>query len=457
MLSLRLPPHCPPCFVQAIVMTRLILNSLCVAVFLASLTSAAPRGFAQWPDRHGPNLNGVVADADAERLPIHWTDTKNVAWKASLHDEGHSTPVISDGTIWLTTATKDGKQQFVIAIDEQTGEILHDKLLFENEEVEELGGARGFNNYAAPSCVTGPGAVYVHFGSYGTAKLDAKTAEVIWQRRDLPCQHFRGPGSSPVLYDDKLVLTFDGVDQQYTTALDAETGKTLWRTDRSTDYEDLGDDGKPLRDGDMRKAYCTPAIVQVGEQTQVLSVGARAMQSYDLETGKELWTLRHNSYNAGIRPLWLPEKKLAIINTGSRGAQLVAVRLDESTQGDVTDSHVEWVRERGNPRFAKPIEHNGLIFQVTDNGVLSCIDVNNGEELWKKRISGDYLASPILAGDRLYFFNQSGLGTVVKAQREPEIIATNDVPEMATSACPAVSNSAIFVRGKEFLFKIQAP
>ncbi|MEP4680264.1 MAG: PQQ-binding-like beta-propeller repeat protein, partial [Rhodopirellula bahusiensis] len=220
---------------QAIVMTRLILNSLCVAVFLASLTNAAPRGFAQWPDRHGPNLNGVVADADAEQLPIHWTDTKNVAWKAPLHDEGHSTPVISDGKVWLTTATKDGKQQFVIAIDEQTGEILHDKLLFENEEVEELGGARGFNNYAAPSCVLGPGAVYVHFGTYGTAKLDAKTAEVIWQRRDLPCQHFRGPGSSPVLYDDKLVLTFDGVDQQYTTALDAETGKTLWRTDRSTD------------------------------------------------------------------------------------------------------------------------------------------------------------------------------------------------------------------------------
>ncbi|TWU15370.1 PQQ-binding-like beta-propeller repeat protein [Allorhodopirellula heiligendammensis] len=438
-------------------MNRLTQLTTFASVLTALLISSFEYSQAQWPDRHGPTHDGVVAEADAEILPIHWTDSENVAWKAPLHGQGHSSPVIAEGRVWLTAATADGTRQSVIAIDEQTGEILHDRVLFENEDVEPLGGAVGFNNYAAPSCVLAPGAVYVHFGSYGTAKLDSRTAEVIWQRRDLPCQHFRGPGSSPVLYDNKLVLTFDGVDQQYTTALDAQTGETLWRTDRSTDYEDLGDDGKPLRDGDMRKAYCTPAIIEVGDQVQVLSVGARAMQSYDLETGQELWTLRHDSYNAGIRPLWLPEKKLVIINTGSRGAQLVAVRMDESTQGDITDSHVVWVRERGNPRFALPIEHDGLIYQVTDNGVLACIDVDTGEELWKERLSGDYLASPILAGDHLYFFNQSGLGSIVNAQREPDIIAVNDVPEMSTTACPAVSHGAIFVRGKEFLFKIQSP
>lgn len=438
-------------------MTRLFFFATFALIFPASPMISTPSVSAQWPGRHGPTDDGVVPAADAEGIPVHWTETKNVAWKAKLHDEGHSSPVIGDGKIWLTAATPDGRQQFIIAIDEGTGEVLHDRVLFENEDVEPMGGAIGFNNYAAPSCVLAPGAVYVHFGSYGTAKLDASTAEVIWQRRDLPCQHFRGPGSSPVLHDDKLVLTFDGVDQQYTTALDAKTGATLWRTDRSTDYEDLGDDGKPLRDGDMRKAYCTPAIVQVDGQSQVLSVGARAMQSYDLETGKELWTLRHDSYNAGIRPLWLPEKQLAIINTGSRGAQLVAVRLDASTTGDITDSHVAWVRERGNPRFAKPIEYEGLIFQVTDNGVLACVDADTGEELWKNRISGDYLASPFLAGENLYFFNQTGLASIVKAQREPEIVAVNDVPNMATTACPAVSNGAIFVRGKEYLYKIQSP
>ncbi len=424
-------------------------------IFLAAVLGVCEPCHAQWPDRHGPTGDGVVSDADAKGLPTHWTDSENIQWKTPLHGEGHSSPVIADGKVWLTTATPDGKKQFVIAIDEATGEVVHDRMVFENDEVEPLGGAQGFNNYAAPSCVTEAGAVYVHFGVYGTAKIDSRTAELVWQRGDLPCQHFRGPGSSPVLHGNHLVLTFDGVDQQYTVALDTKTGETLWRADRSTDYGDLGDDGKPLRDGDLRKAYCTPAIVKVGERMQVLSVGARAMQSYDLETGKELWTLRHNTYNAGIRPLWIPEIKLVIINTGSRGEH-VAVRLDETTLGDITESHVVWIREQGNPRFAKPIYHNGLIFQVTDNGVLSCVDVENGEELWKERLAGDYRSSPILAGNSLYFFSETGLGTIIKAQREPETVAVNDVPAMGTTACPAVADGAIFVRGRDHLYKVRS-
>ena len=411
--------------------------------------------FAQWPDRHGPTLDGHVRAEDARGLPIHWSETRNIAWKTALHDEGHSSPVILDGRVWLTMATPDGKKQFVLCIDEATGDVLHDKLLFENEEVESLGGSQGFNNYAAPSCVLAPGAVFVHFGTYGTARLDAKTAEVVWQRRDLPCRHYRGPGSSPVLHGDKLVLTFDGVDQQYTTVLDAQTGKTLWRTDRSTDYGDLDQDGVPFREGDLRKAYCTPGLADVGGQVQLLSVGSRAMHSYDLLTGRELWTVRHKSYNAAIRPLWLPEEGLAVINTGSRGAHLVAVKLDGTTAGDVTESHVVWNRTKGNPRFAKPIYRDGLIFQITDIGVASCIDAASGEELWKDRVPGDYRSSPILAGDHLYFFSEDGRGTVLKAGRTFEEVAVNEVPGMGTTACPAVSKGAIFVRGQTHLYKIQ--
>src|SRR6056297_1467185 len=182
------------------VLTRLTPLAKLTFVFFSVSMFFVQDGLAQWPDRHGPTHDGVVADADVEGLPVSWTETENIAWKAPLHDVGHSSPVIGEGKVWLTAATIEGERQFVIAIDKQTGEILHDRVLFENDQVEPLGGARGFNNYAAPSCVLGKGAVYVHFGSYGTAKLDSETAEVIWQRRDLPCQHFRGPGSSPVLY-----------------------------------------------------------------------------------------------------------------------------------------------------------------------------------------------------------------------------------------------------------------
>lgn len=429
------------------------LQSLHLVFFLAAAICGSALG--QWPDRHGPTLDSHVAEADAVNLPVEWSESENIAWTAPLHDEGHSSPVILEGRVWLTAASKDGKKQFVICIDEQSGEVLYDKLLFENEEVEDLGGAKGFNNYAAPSCVLAPGAVYVHFGSYGTARLDSTTAEVVWQRRDLQCRHFRGPGSSPVLYEDKLILTFDGVDQQYTVALDCDSGKTVWRTDRSTDYGDLDENGKPKRDGDFRKAYCTPGFAKLGEQTQVLSVGSRAMQSYDARSGKEIWTLRHSSYNAGIRPLWLGKEGLALINTGSRGAHLVAVRLDDSTVGDITESHVVWEVEKGNPRFSKPIYDSGLIFQINDLGVVQCIDVTNGEEVWKTRAPGNYRSSPILADGKLYFFSEDGLGTVLAASRELKKIASSKVEAMGTTACPAVSNGALFVRGKEKLFKIQ--
>ncbi|GAB5405251.1 MAG: PQQ-binding-like beta-propeller repeat protein [Aureliella sp.] len=410
--------------------------------------------FGQWPDRHGPTLDGHVAAADAAGLPTTWSETENIAWKAPLHDEGHSSPVVLENKVWLTAATEDGTKQYVICIDETSGEVLHDKLLFENDDVEPLGGAVGFNNYAAPSPVLSPGAVFVHFGSYGTARLNAETAEVVWERRDLECRHFRGPGSSPVLVGEKLILTFDGIDQQYTVALDAKTGKTIWRTDRSTDYGDLDENGKPKRDGDFRKAYCTPGTATVGDQLQILSVGSRAMQSYDAATGKELWTLRHGSYNAGIRPLWLPKQRLALINTGSRGAELVAVRLDETTSGDITESHVEWTYKKGNPRFSMPIYSDGLIFQVNDLGVVICLDAADGKQLWKGRAAGNYRASPILAGDRLYFFSEDGLGTVLRAGRQFERIASSKVEELGTTACPAVSKGAIFVRGKTHLFKI---
>ena len=409
---------------------------------------------AQWPDRHGPMLNSQVPAEHARKLPTTWSETENIAWKTALHDEGHSSPVIGEGKIWLTAATKDGKKQFVIGIDEESGKILHDFVLFENDKVEGLGGAKGFNNYAAPSCVLGPGAVYVHFGSYGTARLDAETGQVVWQRRDLPCRHYRGPGSSPLLVDGKLILTFDGVDQQYSAALDTETGKTIWRTERSTDYGDIGKDGKPLREGDLRKAYCTPGIATIDGRKQLLSVGSRAMQSYDLNSGKELWQLRHKNYNAGIRPLWLPQEKLALINTGSRGAHLIAVRLGADTRGDITDSHVAWDRDKGNPRFAKPIYHRGMVYQITDTGVVAGIDAKSGEEVWKGRASGNYRSSPILVGEHLYFFSEEGRGTILKTGREFKEVAVNEVEAMGTTACPAVSKGAIFVRGRTHLFKI---
>lgn len=405
-----------------------------------------------WPDRHGPTLDGHVPAAHAQALPTEWNEDadKNVAWQVDLEGAGHSTPVIGEGKIWFTAATEDGTKQSLYCVAEDSGEVLIHRVLFENENPEPLG--NDINTYASPTCYLEAGAVYVHFGTYGTVRLDADSGDVVWERRDIHCRHFRGPGSSPVVVDDLLILTFDGIDQQFLTALNKETGATIWRTDRSTDYGDLDAEGKPTRDGDLRKAYSTPGVVLVDGRKQVVSVGARAAFGYDAESGKEIWTVRHDDYNAASRPIFY--NGLVILNTGGRGANLTAYRLDKSTQGDVTDSHQAWDIPKGNARLATPILVEGRVYMVTDRGVVRCIDAMDGSEVYAGRIDGNFVASPIVANGHLYFCNEDGKTFVVAAGDEFKLVATNELEE-GMRASPAAANGAIYLRTFHRLYKIQ--
>ena len=404
-----------------------------------------------WPQKTGPTSNGMARDIEAKGLPIEWNEEpgKNIAWKIELSGIGHSTPVVGDERVWFTSATEDGKRQYVYCADAESGETLHHKLLFENPEPEPLGNP--VNSYASPTCFLTHEAVYVHFGTYGTAKLDTKTADVIWQRRDINCRHFRGPGSSPIRFRNTIVLTFDGIDQQFLTALDAKTGDTIWRTDRTTDYDDLDENGKPHRDGDLRKAYSTPAIFSAGDRHQIVSVGSRAAFGYDAVTGKELWTITHDDYNAAAQPLIFNDT--AIINTGSRGADLLAVRIGESTLGDVTSSHVVWNREKGNSRLCFPALFEGSIYSLTDNGVLTCIDAGTGKEKWTGRVGGNFVASPVVANRLVYMSDEQGRTTVCRTGDHFEIVARNQLAE-GGKASPAIAGGAIYLRTKSQLYKI---
>ena len=425
-------------------------QSILPLLLLISITSTA---FTQtgWPQKTGPFSTGVAVAAEAEGLPAEWDEAsgKNIAWKVPLKGIGHSTPVVANGRVWFTTATEDGTKQYVYCIDADSGKTLHYKLLFENEDPEPL--SNPVNSYASPTCVVTDDAVYVHFGTYGTAKLDPETADVLWQRRDINCRHFRGPGSSPVKHGEMLFLTFDGIDQQFLTALNTATGKTIWRTDRTTDYGDLNKDGKPHREGDLRKAYSTPAVVGVGDHHQVVSVGSRAAFGYDAISGDELWTITHDDYNAAAQPLVY--KDTVLLNTGSRGANLLAVRLNDTTRGNVDNTHVVWNRAKGNSRLCFPVLFEGRVYSLTDNGVLACISADSGEEVWTVRIGGNFVASPALANGLLYMFDESGRGTVVRVGDEHEVVAKNRLGE-GGKASPAIAGGAIFVRTKGHLYKL---
>ncbi len=405
----------------------------------------------EWPSRFGPHGNSHVPVAEAAGIPTSWDEIsgENIIWKMELPEFGHSTPAVLNGRIWLTSASEDGRRQYVDCVDVATGGRLRHQLLFENEDPEPLNNP--INTYASPTCVVTDDAVYVSFGSYGTARVDPRSLDVVWQRCDIKCRHYRGPGSSPVLHRNLLILSFDGIDAQFLIALDTKSGDTVWRTERSTDYGDLDENGLPFREGDLRKAYSTPGLVIVDGRMQVVSVGSRAAFAYDADTGKEVWTIRHDDYNATAPPLFF--ENLAILNTGSSRANLVGIDLNETTQGDVTETHVVWDREKGNSRLASPLLYEGRIFMVTHAGAAVCIDAASGRELNKLRIGGTFISSPILANGLIYVGNDAGVVMVFRADASMDIVARNKVTEGIRSS-PGAAGGRLYLRTMKHLYCI---
>jgi outer membrane protein assembly factor BamB len=411
-----------------------------------------PSLVADWPAFRGPTGDGHVAVAKAPKpagLPLHWNEKENVRWKTAIPERGWSTPVVRDNRVWLTTASADGHDFFVLCVDAVTGRILVNKKLFHAEHPEPLG--NDVNCYASPSPAIERGRVYVHFGSYGTACLDTVTAGVIWQRSDLPCRHFRGPGSSVILFQNLLILTMDGVDVQYLVALNKATGRTVWKTDRTAQWDDLGPDGKPRDEGDLRKAYTTPLVMDVDGKPQLLSIGSRAAYGYDPLTGREIWKIRHGGFSCASGPLFA--HGVAFIPTCFPRPEMLAIRVDG--QGDVTETHVLWRTIRGVPRLSSPVLADGLLYMAGGDGVLTCIDAGTGHEVWKKRIGGDYAASLLYANGRVYCLNQDGKTTVVKAGRSAEVLAINNL-DAGFMASPAACGNALFLRTKTHLYRIEA-
>jgi outer membrane protein assembly factor BamB len=404
-----------------------------------------------WPDFRGPDGDGHAVPPVQNApigLPLHWSETQNVAWNTPIPYRGWSSPVILGAQIWLTTATRDGHDFFAICVDKDSGKILFNQRVFHCDSPEPLG--NDLNGYASPSPVIEPGRVYVHFGSYGTACLDTGNFQVLWKRDDLPCRHYRGPGSSPILYKNLLILTMDGIDVQYMAALDKTTGKTVWKTDRSVDYKDLAANGQPMGGGDFRKAFSTPIVIDAQGVPQILTSGSKAAYSYDPATGRELWRFRHGGYSPAARPLF--DHNLAFISTGNGAADMVALRVDG--HGDVTDTAAVWRVSHGPPRKPSPVMADGLLFMVNDGGIASCLETATGQEVWRERVGGEYSASPLLGDGRVYCFSQTGTSTVLEASKNFAVLATNQLGT-GFMASPAVSGRALFLRSKTALYRIE--
>jgi outer membrane protein assembly factor BamB len=358
--------------------------------------------------------------------------------------------VISGNRVWLTTATEDGTELSVVCVDRESGQILQDEVLF---RVPNPQFCHKFNSYASPTPVISGGRVFVSFGSPGLACLEEATGRKLWERTDFVCNHFRGAGSSPVVWGQLLLNHFDGSDAQYLVALDCQTGKTVWRTNRSVDFQDVNPDGKPAADGDYRKAFATPLVVEWAGQPVLLSSGAKAHYAYHPATGEELWRVEERGqHSASTRPV--VGEGLAFIQTGFGKPQLLAVSM--GGRGVLEESMIRWRLKKGVPSKPSLILHEGLLFMVDDSGIGSCVEARSGEVVWTQRIGGNFSASPICAGGRVYFFNEEGKVSVIEAARECRVVSEGTF-ESGFMASPAVAGDDLFLRTKTALYRVGHP
>ena len=411
------------------------MRAIFILLFAAVVASAstAVAQVQDWPEFRGPTGQGHSTEVG---LPLQWSDTQNVRWKTPLRGRGWSSPVVAGGRVWITTALHESNRASLraLAFDVESGaEVI-------NVEVVSLSDGslkNPKNSHASPTPIIAGDRVYVHFGGEGTAAIDAASGAILWKAR-FPYASQHGSGGSPVLYSDLLIFSADGHEQAFVIALDASTGKVRWKTNRRRPFD---------------QAYTTPLIIRVGDQDQLISIGAYRTAAYDPLTGKEIWTVRYEDGFSNVpRPVF--GHGLLYIATGFQQPTLIAVRANG--HGDVTDTHVAWTLTRGAPFTPSPLLVGDELFVISDLGILTCVDAKTGRVHWQQRLGGNYSASPVFADGRIYFLSEEGVTTVIAPGTTFQKLATSEL-NGATLASMAVSRGSIFIRSLSHLYRLALP
>ena len=409
-----------------------------------------------WPGYRGPTADG---HSTARKLVTTWSEKDNVRWKTAIHGKGWSSPVVWGDQVWVTTADEVPAEQapppkkgdpppnpiqevsfYAVCLDRATGKIRYDiKLGTERNPAY----CHPFNSYASPTPFVEAGRLYAHFGSHGTWCVDTTTGRILWERRDLKCNHFRGPASSPVVYGDRLYLIFDGFDLQYVVALDTATGKTVWKTDRQIKYG--------TENGDYKKAYATPVLFEIDGQAHLVCPSAECTIAYDPATGAERWRVIHGGMNGAARPVRGGE---LIYLTSGYPSKLLAVKPEG--RGVLPATAVKWQTTKNVPSRPSLLLDGELLYMVSDSGLASCLDAATGQVHWVERLDGEFSASPILAGGLVYFCNQAGKTFVVATGKVFSLVAENRL-DGGFMASPAVAGDRLFLRTRTHLYCIGQP
>jgi len=424
---------------KAVLMPMLLLRHVLSLSFILILLAGPVSKIvaADWTQFRGPGGQG---HATATGLPVHFGEKQNVTWKTPIPGRGWSSPVILGNQIWMTTATQQGHSLRAVCVDRSSGRLLHNVEVFHPANPVSIN-AR--NSHASPTPVIEKGRVYVCFGRMGTACLSTRTGKVLWRNTELQLVHKEGPGSSPILFGNRLILDCDGKDVQYVVALDTQTGRIAWKTNRSA----------PLRTNlEFRKAYATPLVITAGGRPQVICPGPDQVNAYNPQTGRELWRVRYIGFSNVPRPLYADG--VVYICTGYFRPSMLAIRIDG--QGDVTDSRLLWRYRRSVPLVPSPILVSGRIYMVSDGGVATCLNARTGKQHWQRRLGGRYAASLIEAAGHIYFSADDGRVIVISATQKYRQLAVNRL-DGRLMASPAVVGNALILRTDTHLYRIESP
>jgi outer membrane protein assembly factor BamB len=394
-----------------------------VLAFLCCALSAE-----DWPCFRGPGRQGVSTE---NGIPAIWTTSENILWKAAVPGEAWSSPIVSNGRLFLTTATEGSASCRVLAFDARTGRALWDREVFRQTP----GQRETKNSYASPTPVADGRRVYTVFGDGSFAALDHE-GKVLWINRDF--QHFgqHGLGTSPVLHDGLLIMARDGSstgedkklgwqkpwDQSFVLALDAATGKLRWKSGR----------------GLSRIAHVTPTLFD----GQLISGAGDVVQGFNPLTGALLWTGR--SQGEGVVPSIVAGGGLIYSCSGFEKPTIRAFR---------PGGEVAWEQTRGVPMIPSLLYAEPYLYSITTNGIAYCYRAATGEVVWQGRVGGDHSASPVLAGGKLYFSSEQGEVTVLEAGPEFKVVARNPMGEKF-QASPAISGGVIYLRTESRLYAV---
>jgi outer membrane protein assembly factor BamB len=410
-----------------------------IIAFLAMSCDKSP---ANWTHFRGSSHDGIAAPGE---YPTQWNDSTNIRWIAPDEGKGWSSPVVLDKQVWLTSASADGKEMYAVCIDLESGEQLFKTELFTPDSIFRI---HAVNSYATPTPAIEEGYVYVHFGRYGTACINTKTGEKVWQRTDLQCEHVQGPGSSLLLHDEKLIVHMEGTDVQDIYALNKRTGETIWKTSRNpVFYEHLAEIGK--------KAYTTPIVITVDGRELLISNGSAVANAFDIETGEEVWHIPFGEDSTVAMPVEYNGKiyfytSFETQDDGERVCELWAV--DPRGKGDLS-GNILWKLTSPLLQLSTQVIADGLLYTVDSRSNLQCIDPETGKVIWVEKLKGKFNSSPIAANGNIYVSTTRGETIVFKQDRSYDLVAENNL-EGEIWATPAFVDGSILMRTSKGLYRI---